>query len=467
MAEKKQQEATAAAGGYAFQTSGGPVTQGPAEGDILRGTSSQEAEVYGTYPIRWGGRPMDSNAALERLWQMDRAQKEQIQRQLWNSGMYTDTAYYNGKRTPRFGEIDPDTFEAFSNALEMSRVSGSLENVLSGMGGAQTFAAGGGREQQTLVEIFEQANPAQLRTMLDDIAQSRLGRRANREEKALLTDLIQEFGVAQQRKAFEVQVGAKRADEAAGFTAAQTMISQGPANASDLDKFMAAMSGQESGGSYNAQNERTGAYGKFQIMPGNWPSWSKEAGLGEGAARTPENQEIVARFKMSQYLREYDGNWSAVAAAWYGGPKAGQRWASGKLTAADSKKQGKGKEPSIMEYVSSVLDRFKKQGPTALAKPVGGPAEAGQVGSPFAGPPVPGRAPTYPQEGAAGPTAPMPTGPPPTAIQTATGVVTREAAEAQAEEELVRRNPHEAEMQDWRTMFGGLSQLIAQTRANL
>lgn len=461
---KRQEEATAAAGGYSFQTGTGPVTQGPMEGDILRGTSSQEAELFQTYPIRWGGRPMDSNAALERLWQMDRAQKEQIQRQLWNSGMYSDTAYYNGKRMPLFGELDPDTFEAFSNALQIARVSGSLENVLSGTAGAQRFAVGGGREQQTLVGIFEQANPAQLRTMLDDIAQARLGRRASAEEKRLLTGLIQEFGVAQQRAAFNVRVGAARADEAAGFTAAQTMTTQGPVNASDLDKFMAAMSGQESGGSYNATNARTGASGKYQVMPNNWPAWSKEAGLGENAARTPENQEIVARFKMSQYLREYDGNWAAVAAAWYGGPKAGERWFKGKLTKADSQKQGKGKEPSIVEYVDSVLSRFKKQGPTALQQPLTGPASAGMPGSPFAGPPAPG-ATTTPQ--AAGPPVTLPIGPPPTAIQTATGIVTREAAEAQAEEELVKRNPHEAEMQDWRTMFGSLSQLIGQTRANL
>ena len=53
-----------------------------------------------------------------------------------------------------------------------------------------------------------------------------------------------------------------------------------------LDSFMRALAGQESGGSYEAVNRDSGAYGKYQIMPANWPSWSREAGLPANAPQT-------------------------------------------------------------------------------------------------------------------------------------------------------------------------------------
>lgn len=116
-----------------------------------------------------------------------------------------------------------------------------------------------------------------------------------------------------------------------------------------LDSFMTALSGQESGGNYAARNSRTGASGKYQILPSNWPSWSKEAGLPAGSAPTPKNQEYVARFKIQQYYNKY-GNWEDVASAWYSGrPLSAIR--------NPNTKQGAGNEPSINEYVQSVLRR--------------------------------------------------------------------------------------------------------------
>lgn len=117
-----------------------------------------------------------------------------------------------------------------------------------------------------------------------------------------------------------------------------------------IDQFMRALSGQESGGSSTAQNARTGAYGTYQIMPGNWPAWSREAGI-PGAPQTPENQEKVARFKIQQYYDKF-GNWQDVASAWYSGSPT-TAYTSQQL----SRKQGNGNEPSIAEYVSSVLAR--------------------------------------------------------------------------------------------------------------
>lgn len=120
---------------------------------------------------------------------------------------------------------------------------------------------------------------------------------------------------------------------------------------SEKEAFINAIAGQESGGNYEAENGRTGAYGKYQIMPENWPAWAEEAGIGADAPRTPENQEIVARFKLGQYYDKYGARGAAIA--WYGG--------EGALNYSEealNRKQGNGNEPSINEYADEVLGRM-------------------------------------------------------------------------------------------------------------
>ena len=131
-------------------------------------------------------------------------------------------------------------------------------------------------------------------------------------------------------------------------------------NISDLDALLRAIGGQESGGDYGATNSRTKAFGKYQIMPENWPSWSREAGLPEGAEQTPENQEIVARYKLGEYLQKYGAE--GAAAAWYGGEGA-VNWGAD----ARNRKQGNGDEPSVNEYVAQVMGRIST---SRTAKPM-------------------------------------------------------------------------------------------------
>jgi len=117
----------------------------------------------------------------------------------------------------------------------------------------------------------------------------------------------------------------------------------------DFESFINAIAGQE-GNDYGATNERTGAYGRFQIMPENWPSWSQEI-LGYVAEQTPENQETVARGKLQQYYDKYGARGAAIA--WYGG--------EGALNYSDyalNRPQGSGDEPSLNEYANSVLGRM-------------------------------------------------------------------------------------------------------------
>lgn len=141
--------------------------------------------------------------------------------------------------------------------------------------------------------------------------------------------------------------------QAAPFAGVATKAAGG----GELDRFMGAVSGQESGGDYSAVNASSGAAGKYQVMPSNWGPWAEEAGLGRGAPRTPENQEIVVRHKMAQYYAQF-GDWGAVAVSWYAGPSAAAAWLKNPQADRFNRRQGGGKYPSVNEYVRQVLGRM-------------------------------------------------------------------------------------------------------------
>lgn len=129
------------------------------------------------------------------------------------------------------------------------------------------------------------------------------------------------------------------------------------------EDFFSIVGEQESGGNYEAENARTGAYGKYQIMPDNFPAWAEEAGLGADAEPTPENQERVAQFKLGQYYDRYGAEGALVA--WYAGEYNGARWRDGMPTAMGEDgeyswdaRQGNGDEPSVREYVEQSLGRY-------------------------------------------------------------------------------------------------------------
>jgi len=135
-------------------------------------------------------------------------------------------------------------------------------------------------------------------------------------------------------------------------------VTEAAAPANNFETLVNAISGQESGGNYDAVNSRTGAAGKFQIMPGNWASWAQDAGLSPDAPMTAENQELVAKNKLRQYYDKYGARGAAIA--WYGG--------EGALDYSDeakNRKQGNGDEPSINEYADSIMSRMGNQGGSA------------------------------------------------------------------------------------------------------
>lgn len=105
-------------------------------------------------------------------------------------------------------------------------------------------------------------------------------------------------------------------------TASTVVASPAPAG---LSRFMRAIGQVESGGNYNARNSSSGAYGKYQIMPSNWPSWARQY-LGDSSAKpTPANQERVAAGKLSGLYHWLD-SWRRVAYWWLTGSSQTSGW---------------------------------------------------------------------------------------------------------------------------------------------
>ena len=97
----------------------------------------------------------------------------------------------------------------------------------------------------------------------------------------------------------------------------------------DTKKATQAIGQYESGGNYRAVGKKTSsgdvAYGKYQIMGANIPSWTREA---LGYSMTPQQflnnataQDKVAEYKINQYMQKY-GNVQDVATAWFAGEGA-------------------------------------------------------------------------------------------------------------------------------------------------
>lgn len=94
-----------------------------------------------------------------------------------------------------------------------------------------------------------------------------------------------------------------------------------------LAQFKSAVGRIESGGNYSARNPSSGAYGKYQIMPSNWPAWARQYLGNANARQTPANQEKVASGKMTSLYR-WLGSWKRVAYWWLTGSSRTTGWSS-------------------------------------------------------------------------------------------------------------------------------------------
>jgi hypothetical protein len=109
---------------------------------------------------------------------------------------------------------------------------------------------------------------------------------------------------------------------AASLVLATTLLSVAEVDAGrnrvDLYSFMTGLACVESGGRYDVFNSRTGAIGKYQIMPGNWVAWAGRYMRNRWAPATPRNQEFVARMRIQQLYQKH-GSWDLVAHWWLTG----------------------------------------------------------------------------------------------------------------------------------------------------
>jgi hypothetical protein len=196
------------------------------------------------------------------------------------------------------------------------------------------------------------------------------GTKMNRQYHANLSDLIKDgFGEMYNRATSLVQVGGINIDHLL------TLSDQG-----ELPRqYFSALIGQESGGNYSAENDRTGALGLTQILPSNIPQWTEQH-LGrrmtpEEFARDPQAQMEVSvkenNFQFKRFLAA--GNPPTVAmrmalAKWYSGDEnahlsdaplwkvPGRRRA---VRSHDRPANGvRLSEPTVKDYVDSVMRRI-------------------------------------------------------------------------------------------------------------
>ena len=80
----------------------------------------------------------------------------------------------------------------------------------------------------------------------------------------------------------------------------------------------------ESGGAYDILNAVSGAYGKYQIMPSNWPEWARLYLGSARAKQTPLNQERVASGKLKGLYHWLQG-WDRVVYWWLTGSTNARR----------------------------------------------------------------------------------------------------------------------------------------------
>jgi hypothetical protein len=291
------------------------------------------------------------------LTSMDESYLTRLQQEMWEAGLFERVAGEGA--IPTWGRADVATRKALIEMFTEASITPdmSISEMLDALaaeriGRMEAPEVGPGAESQLPDFNPEITSEETLGQTIDEIAQNLRGQFASPEERSKLIKTLQDKEVANQREVYDRSI----ADAMSGAGAA------GGAGGEEIDRFMAAIAGKESGGNYNAVNEDSGASGKFQIMPGNWASWATRAGLSPDAPRTPDNQELVAKRIMLDYYQQF-GNWRDVAVAWYSGP--------GRVPANrfNDRPQGGGKDPSINDYANDIMSRFGRQSGPAPGDP--------------------------------------------------------------------------------------------------
>lgn len=137
----------------------------------------------------------------------------------------------------------------------------------------------------------------------------------------------------------------------------------GDAGGSGFERLKQNIGQFESGGDYGITNTKTGALGKYQVMPANLGPWTREALGHEMTAdeflKDHNAQEQVADYKMRQYYQQH-GNLKDVASMWF----TGKPYAEGQFAKPDAM----GTTP--VKYVSTVMNGVDDTGQAPASGPV-------------------------------------------------------------------------------------------------
>lgn len=306
---------------------------------------------------------MSVRDVMEFYASLDEKELVQLQTELADAGLY-------GKGKPQLGYRDAATSEALTSLMIgwAQNPDKGLPQIMADLKAQRAaemrdalkekYGAGTGVISDEVANITL-TDKETLSSLADRISVELLGTQLDPERKAALVQQIQDE--EKQYKMGAAQTGFNQ-DVA---KAKQQQAAQGGAGSSEIDSFIGALIGQESGGNANAVNADSGAMGLGQIMPENWGPWAAEAGV-DASDFSPANQMRVIRHKIAQYYETY-GNWRDVAIAWYGGAGGVQRVKAG---------GGYGDEagyPSLRAYADSVLSKMAANTGAQLNAPANEP----------------------------------------------------------------------------------------------
>ena len=274
-----------------------------------------------------------------------------VQNQLVEAGLTADKV--------RLGVRDSATADAMVNLLEIWQANpkpikdllGELKRARAAeldadvrkLAGSGPDGKAGSTPRTAVIKLTDEST---LGSMIDTIAVDLFGEKIDDQRKAQLVAKLQDQERASKTGDAQADYDIMSAEEAAAA---------GPA-ASELDRFMGALIGQESGGAEDAVNADSGAMGLGQIMPENWGPWAAEAGA-DPADFSAGNQRRVIRYKLAQYYANY-GNWRDVALAWYGGGGSVQAMKEGRISGNATEAGG---YPSLNAYADKLLASMEGQ----------------------------------------------------------------------------------------------------------
>lgn len=96
-----------------------------------------------------------------------------------------------------------------------------------------------------------------------------------------------------------------------------------PAIPADIEKILATIRTQESGGNYGAQNPSSTASGAYQFIDSTWQALTAKYGIGVGYPKAklapPEIQDAVAAKYAQEILQQAGGDVTKVPVAWFTG----------------------------------------------------------------------------------------------------------------------------------------------------